>query len=58
MAGKLLVCNPCMKARDSDPATQPADNSEVVAAGRFVVEVTSAKNVLTYQPPISQEKQP
>ena len=48
MGGKLLVCNPCMKSRGIDPATQLADNSEVVAAGRFVAEVTSATNVLTY----------
>jgi predicted peroxiredoxin len=48
MGGKLLVCNPCMKSRGIDPATQLADNAEVVAAGRFVAEVTSATNVLTY----------
>jgi predicted peroxiredoxin len=48
MGGKLLVCNPCMKSRGIDPDTQLADNAEVVAAGRFVAEVTAATNVLTY----------
>ena len=48
MGGKLLVCNPCMKSRGIDPTTQLADNAEVVAAGRFVAEVTAATNVLTY----------
>jgi predicted peroxiredoxin len=48
MGGKLLVCNPCMKSRGIDPATELADNSEVVAAGRFVAEITSATNSLVY----------
>lgn len=48
LGGKLLVCNPCLKARGIDAATQLMDNAEVVAAARFIAEITSAKNVLTY----------
>jgi predicted peroxiredoxin len=48
LGGKLLVCNPCLKARGIDPATELVEYAEVVAAGRFVAEVTSATNVLTY----------
>jgi predicted peroxiredoxin len=47
LGGKLLVCNPCLKSRDIDPASL-ADNAEVVAAARFIAEITSAKNALTY----------
>ena len=48
LGGKLLVCGPCVNAREIDPATQFVDNAEVVAAGRFVAEVTSATNALVY----------
>jgi len=48
LGGKLLLCGPCVKSRQIDPATQLVENSEVVAAARFVAEVTSATNVLTY----------
>jgi uncharacterized protein len=48
LGGKLLVCAPCVKARGIDPATQFADNAELVAAARFIAEITSATNVLTY----------
>ena len=37
-----------MKSRQIDPATQLVDNAEIVAAARFVVELTSATNALTY----------
>jgi predicted peroxiredoxin len=47
LGGKLLVCNPCLKARRVDPADL-ADNAEIVAAARFIVEITSAKTTLTY----------
>jgi predicted peroxiredoxin len=48
LGGKLLVCNPCMKSRGIDPTTQLVENAEVVAAARFVAEITSATNALTY----------
>ena len=47
LGGKILICNPCVKVRHIDPATL-VDNAEVVAAARFVVELTSATNALTY----------
>jgi hypothetical protein len=37
-----------VKSRQIDPATQLVDNAEIVAAARFVVELTSATNALTY----------
>lgn len=48
LGGKLLVCGPCVNAREIDPATQFVENAEVVAAGRFVAEITSATNALVY----------
>jgi predicted peroxiredoxin len=48
LGGKLLVCGPCVKARQIDPATQFVENAEVVAAARFIAEITSATNALTY----------
>jgi predicted peroxiredoxin len=45
--GKLLVCTPCLKNRG---LTQEdlVEGAEMVAAGRFVAEVTSATNCLVY----------
>jgi hypothetical protein len=37
-----------MKSRGIDPTTQLVENAEVVAAARFVAEITSATNALTY----------
>ncbi len=48
LGGKLLLCGPCVKARQIDTATQLVENAEVVAAARFVAEVTSATNALVY----------
>ncbi len=48
LGGKLLVCGPCVNAREIDPATQFVENAEVVAAGRFVAEISSATNALVY----------
>jgi len=48
LGGKILICSPCVKSRQIDPATQLVDNAEIVAAARFVVELTSATNALTY----------
>jgi len=47
LGGKLLVCNPCIKSRGIG-ADQLVDGAEIVAAGRFVAEVTSATNSLVY----------
>jgi uncharacterized protein len=48
LGGKLLVCGPCVKSRNIDPATEFVENAEIVAAARFVAELTSATNALTY----------
>lgn len=47
LGGKLLLCGPCVKARHIE-AADLAENSEVVAAARFVAEITSATNALVY----------
>jgi predicted peroxiredoxin len=48
LGGKLLLCGPCLKSRQIDAATQLVENAEVVAAARFVAEITSATNALVY----------
>jgi predicted peroxiredoxin len=47
LGGKILVCSPCLKSRGID-AAQLVENAEVVAAARFVAELTSATNALSY----------
>ncbi len=47
LGGKLLVCGPCVKSRAITPADL-VEGAEVVAAGRFVAEITSATNSLVY----------
>jgi predicted peroxiredoxin len=47
LGGALLVCSPCLKSRGITPADL-VEGAEVVAAARFVAEITSATNVLTY----------
>jgi len=47
LGGRLLVCGPCLKPRDITP-DRLLDGSEVVAAGRFIAEITSATNSLVY----------
>jgi predicted peroxiredoxin len=47
LGGLLLVCGPCVKSRGIGPADL-VDGAEVVAAGRFVAEITSATNSLVY----------
>jgi uncharacterized protein involved in oxidation of intracellular sulfur len=47
LGGKLLVCSPCIKSREIPPESL-VDGAEVVAAARFVVEITSATNSLVY----------
>jgi uncharacterized protein involved in oxidation of intracellular sulfur len=47
LGGKLLVCGPCIKSRGI-AADDLIEGAEVVAAGRFVAEITSATNSLVY----------
>jgi len=47
LGGQLLVCSPCLKSRGITP-DQLVEGAEIVAAGRFIAEITSATNVLTY----------
>ncbi len=47
LGGKLLVCSPCCKSRGLTEADL-VDGAEIVAAGRFVAEITCATNSLTY----------
>lgn len=46
LGGTLLVCSPCAKSRGFLDSLVPG--AEVVAAARFVAEVTSATNALVY----------
>jgi len=48
LGGKLLVCSPCLKSRGIKAPDDPVDGAEVVAAGRFIAEITSATNSLVY----------
>lgn len=45
--GKLLVCGPCVKSRGITQADL-VEGAEIVAAGRFVAEITAATNSLVY----------
>jgi predicted peroxiredoxin len=47
MGGQLLVCSPCVKKRGLTEEDL-VDGAEIVAAGRFVAEVTSATTSLVY----------
>ena len=47
LGGLLLVCSPCLKSRAITPDDLVA-GTEIVAAGRFIVEITSATNALVY----------
>jgi predicted peroxiredoxin len=47
LGGLLLVCGPCVKSRGI-AAADMVDGAEVVAAGRFIAEITSATNSLVY----------
>jgi predicted peroxiredoxin len=47
LGGKILVCAPCMKSRQITE-DDLVEGSEVVAAGRFVAEITSSTNSLVY----------
>jgi predicted peroxiredoxin len=48
LGGQLLLCGPCVKSRNINPETDLVENAEVVAAARFIAEVTSATNALVY----------
>src|SRR5574340_845976 len=47
LGGLLLVCGPCIKSRGI-AADDLVEGADVVAAGRFIAEITSATNALTY----------
>jgi uncharacterized protein involved in oxidation of intracellular sulfur len=47
LGGTMLVCGPCINSRGIT-AADLVDGAEVVAAGRFVAEITSATNSLVY----------
>jgi predicted peroxiredoxin len=47
LGGLLLVCGPCLKSRGITQADL-VEGAEVVAAGRFIAEITSATNSLVY----------
>jgi predicted peroxiredoxin len=47
LGGKLLVCSPCVKSRGLSE-DDLVEGTEIVAAARFVAEVTSATNSLVY----------
>jgi uncharacterized protein len=48
LGAHLLICGPCIKSRGIDPATDLVPGAEVVAAARFIAEITSATSTLTY----------
>jgi predicted peroxiredoxin len=47
LGGSLLVCGPCTSSRGI-AAPDLIEGAEIVAAGRFVAEITSATNSLVY----------
>ena len=47
LGGKMLVCGPCLKSRGI-AAEDLIEGAEIVAAGRFIAEITSATNSLVY----------
>jgi len=47
LGGLLLVCGPCLKSRGITPEDL-VPGAQVVAAGRFIAEITSATNSLVY----------
>ena len=48
LGGTLLVCGPCLNSRGLKAPDDLVVGAEVVAAGRFVAEITSATNSLVY----------
>lgn len=47
LGGTFLVCGPCIKSRQISPEAL-IEGADVVAAGRFIAEITSATNSLVY----------
>jgi uncharacterized protein involved in oxidation of intracellular sulfur len=47
LGAQLLVCGPCINSRGIVP-DDLVEGTEVVAAGRFIAEITSATNSLVY----------
>jgi len=47
MGAKLLVCGPCCKSRGIT-LDDLVPGAEIVAAGRFIAEITSATSTLNY----------
>jgi uncharacterized protein involved in oxidation of intracellular sulfur len=47
MGGQLLVCSPCLKARNYSEADL-VPNAQVVGAAKIIEEVSTAKTVMTY----------
>lgn len=47
MGGQLLVCSPCLTARNYTE-TDLVPNAKIVGAAKVIAEVTSAKTVLSY----------
>jgi predicted peroxiredoxin len=48
LGAQLLVCGPCINSRGIVAPDDLVDGAEVVAAGRFIAEITSATNSLVY----------
>jgi predicted peroxiredoxin len=48
LGGTLLLCSPCLKSRGIAVPGDLVDGAEVVAAARFIAEITSATNSLVY----------
>ena len=48
LGGKLLLCSPCLKSRGITFPDDVIAGTEVVAAARFIAEITSATNSLVY----------
>jgi predicted peroxiredoxin len=48
LGGKLLLCSPCLKSRGIAAPDDLIEGAEVVAAGRFIAEITSAHSTLVY----------
>lgn len=48
LGGRLLACPLSVNTRHLDASTQFAENAEVIAAGRFLLELDTATHVLVY----------
>jgi predicted peroxiredoxin len=48
LGAALLLCSPCLKSRGIAVPDDLVEGTEVVAAGRFIAEITSATNALVY----------